>query len=247
MTQISNCIPSKRVLITKDFKIDYTDPKKKASLEISCPGNNFLKAFEIRAEQELLEEEITVSKVIQFTNKLEEVGMHICLAEEIRRIKTSEKPKLIALYREAFTEFDLNPVMTKWVDEFRRIGLFHYNELIAAASLKRFEIDKQTCYQVLLIGVWKQHKRKKNGSKLMNYIMDPCNRIVLWSDYKIVSFFKKLGFKKNKEVEQLTKDHVIYEPNSIFLCCGFDLESDEESEDLFWDYEAKEKLKKMNN
>ena len=201
MTNRSNCDLIKRIDRKKDFRVDYTDPMKETNLEKSFPGNTFLKDYELRAEQELLEEEITVSKVIQFTNKLEDVGMYLCLAEEIRRIKSSEKDKLLELYREAFSEFDKNDAMLSWVNNCKRMGLFRFNELIAGVSFKRFEIDMQTtCYQVLLIGVFKEYKGQHYGSKLMRNIMEQTKRIVLWADLQSVKFYEKLGFKEDKVI-----------------------------------------------
>jgi GNAT superfamily N-acetyltransferase len=239
VTERSNCNLTKRIINKKDFKVDYSDPMRKGNLEKSNPGNNFLKPYENRAEQELLEEEITVSKVIQFTNDLEKVGMHICLAEEIRKIKTSESESLIALYRQSFSEFDKNPAMLSWVKNCTKYGLFHYNRLIAGVSFKRIEIENlKRCYQVLLLGVWKEHRRKNNGTKLMKNLMESCESIVLWSDLTSIKFYEKLGFKMDKGIQELTKHHVIEESNSVFLCWGFD--DQEEEELLSWELENQE-------
>lgn len=234
MTERGNCNLTKRIINKKDFIVDYSDPMRKGNFEKSNPGNNFLELYENRAEQELLEEEITVSKVIQFTNDLERVGMQICLAEEIRKIKTSEKESLSALYRQAFSEFDENPTMLSWVNNCTKYGLFHYNRLIAGVSLKRIEIENlKRCYQVLLLGVLKEHRRKDNGTKLMKNIMESCESIVLWSDHTSIEFYEKLGFKRDKGIQELTKDDVIEESNSVFLCWGFD----QEEEELSWELE----------
>jgi GNAT superfamily N-acetyltransferase len=218
----------------KDFKLGYIDPTKKDALDESHPGNSFLKVYEDMAERQLLNEDITVSKVIQFNTKLEEFGMQIVLEEMIRIIRKREKDDLIALYREAFIEFDSNDVMMSWVINLKSLGIYNYNELIGAATIKKFEIEKQSCYQVLLLGVWKKHKKKGNGKKLMKNLMEKCDNIVLWSDKQSVEFYKKLGFEESEDIQRLTKDFVTLETNSVFLYWGFRYFVEEKGDGLSW-------------
>jgi hypothetical protein len=94
----------------KDFKVCYQDPAKR---EVN---KNIAKEYEEIAEKELMNEEVTVSKVVRFNAQLEELGMTFVLDEEIRKVIKAEKPYLFDLYREAFVNFDKNEVMRSWVN-----------------------------------------------------------------------------------------------------------------------------------
>jgi GNAT superfamily N-acetyltransferase len=169
--------------------------------------------------------------------------MHIVLEEELKRVTSIHKPFLFALYREAFSKFDENLTMSSWVTNLKSHGLFHYNELIAGLTLNRFVIEKETCYQVLLLGVLKKHRGKGKGSKLMKSLMEKTSNIVLWSDKRIVGFYLKLGFRESRDINKLVEQFVKYEADSVFLYWGFKVflgEKEEEasewgsSDDRLW-------------
>lgn len=214
----------------KDFIVDYIDPKKKEIEEKKFPGNTILKEIQEQAEQEFQNNEVTVSNVVRFTHKLDELGMAFYLDEIIRRVLKHEKEALFQLYREAFINFDRNDVMSSWVNNCKSIGLFKFTELIGAATFKRFVVDNQSCYQILLLGVWKKYKLQGYGKKLIEYLKSKCNNIVLWSDKQSVGFYSKLGFEQRKEIQQLTEEEVKFETNSVFLSWGFKEIQNDDSE-----------------
>jgi hypothetical protein len=81
--------------------------------------------------------------------------------------------------------------------------------------------------------VWVQHRRKHNGSKLMNHLMAKNKQVVLWADEKSVGFFKALNFKENEHIRKESELDIDVEPDCVFLCWGFEDYEEEYSNSEF--------------
>ena len=105
----------------KDYKIEYMDIAKKGK---DAEKDNSLKIYEDEAEVLFPNGEIT--KVTNFSNLLNEVEAKIVLQEAIRRVQKQEKDDALSLYKEAFSQFELNQVMKDWVFKEGNVGI-QYN------------------------------------------------------------------------------------------------------------------------
>jgi GNAT superfamily N-acetyltransferase len=170
-----------------------------------------------------------ISELINFQNRLEEEGFGIYPKESFKLLKDKSDIKtLFNLMRNTFKRHE--EYLLSWIEEHTVKGYFIFNELVGGVVYKHLKIKDNKAssgiIQIILLMVEKDRRNHGIGRNIMLGIMNYNKKIILYTDYKAIRFYERLGFNILDERDSLRLsfkyDMIVQRNKTAMMILGFD-------------------------